>query len=342
VAVAVIDEDGYEVWGYGETKLNSSDVPDENTVFGIGSVTKPFNGVLLADSYLRGKISLTAPVSTYLTPGQIVPSYDLRNITLIDLATHTSGLPAVPDAFFEGYSEGIPAGKNTGDVYEEIMGHYGTYPSDEVYAWLGGVNLTRSIGSTWEYSNVGAAILGDALSRANNQGYPDLLRERITGPLGMNSTAGIMTPDMAARAVTGYRNYGGPLAQARNLQFNAFWLPGGGLYSTPRDMVRFTTTAMGLTPSALYEAFTISMLPFAMREVSPQTMYQGLQWDIVPLPDGTEVVMKSGETPAFQTQIAFSPQHRKGVIIFTNTATITGPHVSSEASDILLEMIMRP
>jgi D-alanyl-D-alanine-carboxypeptidase/D-alanyl-D-alanine-endopeptidase len=340
VAVAVIDEGGYEVWGYGETRLNSSVLPDENTVFEIGSVSKTFNGVLLADSILRGNMTLTAPVSLYLQEDRKVPSFEGRNITPLDLATHTSGLPAVPDAFFEGADENISAGNAVAEVYENIISHYQSYPPEETYQWLGEVNLTGPIGSSWSYSNVGSAILGDAISRANNMAYRDLLKERITGPLGMNSTDTVMTPELTDRAATGYRNYGGPLAEARKIEFSGFWDPSGGMYSTPRDMVRYTLAAMGACPSSISEAFNVSEMPFAVREESPQLMFQGLQWDILPLPDGTEIVMKSGETNAYQTQLAFSRQHHKGIIIFTNTANVgEGPHVVTTAVSLLMKMI---
>jgi len=340
VAVAVIDEGGYEFWGYGETTLNSSVLPDENTVFEIASVTKTFNGVLLADSVLNGTVTLTAPLSRYLPKGQKVPSYGGRNITLLDLATHTSGLPPVPDAFFTGYAEKIAAGISPAQAYEDVISNYETYPAEDTYQWLAEVNLTRPVGSSWSYSQAGSAILGEAVARANGMGYRELLKERITGPLGMNSTDTVMTPELSLRAATGYHTFGGPLAEARKIEFSTFWDPNGGIYSTPRDMVRYTAAAMGICPSPLSEAFNLSEMPFVVREEKPQLMYQGLQWDIMPIPDGTEIIMKSGETNAFQMQIAFSRQHRKGIVIFTNTANGgEGPHVVTTAISILGTMI---
>jgi CubicO group peptidase (beta-lactamase class C family) len=100
VAVAVIDEHGYDVWGYGTTDSNSTHVPDENTVCEIGSVSKTFSGVLLADALLQGTMTLTDPLSRYLPQDQKVPDFEGRTITIRDLATHTSGLPPVPDKFF--------------------------------------------------------------------------------------------------------------------------------------------------------------------------------------------------------------------------------------------------
>lgn len=340
VAVAVIDENGYDVWGYGETRLNNSVTPDEDTVFEIGSISKTFNGVLLADSVISGNMTLTAPISFYLPEGYLIPSYKGRNITALDLATHTSGLPAVPADFTEGAEANLLAGKPASEVYEDVISHYQTYSREETYRWLGRYNLTGPIGTSWNYSNLGAAVLGDSIARANGRTYRDLVRERITGPLLMNSTDTVMTQALSARAATGYRTYGGPLAEARKIEFSDFWDPNGGIYSTPHDMVRYAVAGMDLCPTPLSRSFVVAESPFAIRAEQPFLFYQGLQWEVMPLSDGTEIIMKSGETNAFQAQIAFSRQHKKGIIIFTNTANVgEGPHVVSPALHLFMEMI---
>jgi CubicO group peptidase (beta-lactamase class C family) len=156
----------------------------------------------------------------------------------------------------------------------------------------------------------------------------------------MDSTDTILTPDLAARFATGYRAYGGEFGKARLIQFNDFWDPNGGIYSTPHDMIRYTAAAMGLCPSALSDACTVSELPFALREERPQLLLQGLLWEIMPLPDGTALIMKTGETNAFQTQMIFSRPYKKGVLVFINTAYLgEGPRISSIALSIMEKML---
>ncbi len=338
VAVAVIDEHGYDVWGYGTTDSNSTHVPDENTVFEIGSVSKTFSGVLLADALLQGTMTLTDPLSRYLPQDQKVPDFEGRTITIRDLATHTSGLPPVPDKFFIVANNS--SNKSPAESYEDIVSLYETMDADEVYRWLGNYTLTSPVGKNWSYCNVGAAILGQIIAHTHGMTFRDLVQERISKPLGMDSTDTILTPDLAARFATGYRAYGGEFGKARLIQFNDFWDPNGGIYSTPHDMIRYTAAAMGLCPSALSDACTVSELPFALREERPQLLLQGLLWEIMPLPDGTALIMKTGETNAFQTQMIFSRPYKKGVLVFINTAYLgEGPRISSIALSIMEKML---
>lgn len=118
-----------------------------DTAFEIGSVTKVFTALLLADMARRGEVSLDDPVAKYL-PG--IPERNGRAIRLVDLATHTSGLPFMPD---------------------------------------GPVRTTHDIGAGWEYSNLGYKLLGDALAARAGVSYEELLRRRITAPLKMRNTA---------------------------------------------------------------------------------------------------------------------------------------------------------
>ena len=98
IVVGVIDPTGRRVVAYGKTAKDGKPV-DANTVFEIGSITKVFTSLLLADMVQRGEVALTDPVSKYLPPDVKVPERGGKKITLVDLATHTSGLPRMPSNF---------------------------------------------------------------------------------------------------------------------------------------------------------------------------------------------------------------------------------------------------
>ena len=122
---------------------------DANTVFEIGSATKVFTSLLLADMVTRGEVRLSDPVSRYMPAGVRIPERGGRSITLEDLATHRSGLPRMPMNFFT---------PNQTDPYR-------AYSTKDLYRFLAWYPLPRDIGTEYEYSNLGAGLLGHAPAR---------------------------------------------------------------------------------------------------------------------------------------------------------------------------------
>src|SRR5687768_4364969 len=121
---------------------------DSTTVFEIGSITKVFTSALLADMVQRGEVKLDDPISKYLPKAVRVPVRKGKEITLIDLATQSSGLPRLP-------SNLKPA---------SVANPYADYTVANLYEFLSGYTLTRDIGSQYEYSNLGVGLLGHVLS----------------------------------------------------------------------------------------------------------------------------------------------------------------------------------
>src|SRR5690606_34722633 len=101
-----------------------------------------------------------------------VPERNGRKIRLVDLSTHSSGLPRMPDNFTPG---------DRGNPYVD-------YTVEQLYDFLRRHELRRDIGAAFEYSNVGVGLLGHALSHRAGSSYEALITERVLGPLGMTST----------------------------------------------------------------------------------------------------------------------------------------------------------
>ncbi len=118
------------------------------SLFEIGSINKTFTGILLALMVARKEVSLDDPVAKYLPAGSKVASRGGREITLLDLATHRSGLPRVSDH--------IPA---------DSANPFADFTVQELYRFLARYELPREIGSRFEYSNLGFGLLGHALGR---------------------------------------------------------------------------------------------------------------------------------------------------------------------------------
>ncbi|MBN2288960.1 MAG: beta-lactamase family protein, partial [Candidatus Glassbacteria bacterium] len=147
IAVGVVNERGRQVIGCGRLEKKGKEQVDGGTVFEIGSITKVFTALLLARMAEAGELSLDDPVSRLL-PGSVrVPGREGKEITLLQLATHTSGLPRLPTNFFPG----------------DMGNPYADYTAEKLYEFLSGYELKREIGGEYSYSNLGGGLLGHTL-----------------------------------------------------------------------------------------------------------------------------------------------------------------------------------
>ncbi len=149
IVVGIVSPQGRRIVAYGSLDQGDPRPLNGDTVFEIGSTTKVFTSLVLMDMVQRGEVSLDDPASKYLPPTVHVPERGGRKITLRDLSTQTSGLPRMPGNFHP---------KDPGNPYAD-------YTAVQLYEFLSGYTLTRDIGATYEYSNVGVGLLGHVLAR---------------------------------------------------------------------------------------------------------------------------------------------------------------------------------
>lgn len=302
IVVGVIDPGSRRVVAYG---MNGADDPrpvDGGTVFEIGSATKVFTALLLADMAHRGEVQLGDPVAKHLPPEVRVPQRGGRQITLQDLATHTSGLPRLPSNL----------------VPRDRANPYADYTARQLYEFLAGYELPRDIGQAYEYSNLGAGLLGQALAHRAESDFETLVRTRITGPLEMSSTA-ITLPDSArGRLAAGHDEQ-----LARVSGWDVPTLAGAGaLRSTANDLLRFLAAHLGYDESPLAPAIA------ATTAVRHPTGVPGLEialgWHVLRTAGGRELVWHNGGTGGYRSFIGFDPQRRVGVVVLSNTFTAAG------------------
>jgi D-alanyl-D-alanine-carboxypeptidase/D-alanyl-D-alanine-endopeptidase len=180
IVVGVIEPAGRRVVAYGKLAADDPRALDGDTVFEIGSITKVFTSLVLADMVEHHEVELADSAATYL-PGEVqLPQRDGQAITLQDLATHRSGLPRMPS--------------NVDPV--DPSNPYADYPLQRLYAFLSSYRLPRSIDSRFEYSNLGGALLGHVLARRAGVDYETLVESRVTKPLHMTNTRVALTAEM--------------------------------------------------------------------------------------------------------------------------------------------------
>ena len=297
IVAGLVDATGERFIASGATAPGGTTAPDADTVFEIGSITKVFTSLVLADMVVRGEVKLDDPVATLLPPTVRMPVRDGREITLLDLSNQVSGLPRLPDNF-------KPA---------DFGNPYAGYGPANLYEFLSGYALTRAVGEKYEYSNLGVGLLGHALALKAGVGYEELVRRRVLEPLGMADTAIALPDAMKKRLAVGT---GPSLLPVKYWDLDAL-AGAGALRSTARDMLKFLTAAMGRRETPLRAAFDLMLQK--RRPTGTPDLDIGLGWHIWNR-YGTEIVWHNGGTGGFRSFAGYVTANKTGVVVLCNTS----------------------
>jgi serine-type D-Ala-D-Ala carboxypeptidase/endopeptidase len=309
IVVGVIEPNSRRVVAYGNltngnlTNGNLTDggqgTLDGDTIFEIGSVTKVFTSLVLADMVNCGEIALDDPAAKYLPKNVTMPERNGKSITLLDLSVHRSGLPPLP-----GNGKLDP-----GNPYAD------DYSVADLYQFLSGYTVPRDPGAEYEYSNLGAGLLGHLLACRAGTDYESLIRTRITRPLSMPDTGIARTSLQKQRMATGHTAMLNPVA---DLDLSPL-AGAGAIRSSANNMLTFLEAFLGYKESPLAPAMK------AMLEVRrPAGKIEiGLAWLIYPT-DGGEIVWHNGGTGGFRSFIGYDPKERIGVVVLSNASTPSG------------------
>lgn len=285
-AIAVREDGVVQHFGYGDPK------PDRNSVFEIGSISKVFTGILLAEAVQRKEAALEDPVRKLLpATGAADPRANDQEIRLVDLATHSSGLPRMPNNFQP---------KNVANPYAD-------YNGDKLLEWIGKNGLVRNPDSKYNYSNLGAGMLGFALAWRADRTYEQLLLERICGPLKMNDTRLKLTPELTARLMPGHDAKGLPVA---NWDLDAL-AGAGAIRSTAADLMKFLEANL-MPGGPLAPALVLAQKPQAKIERPAGEIALG--WHIKP--NGS--YWHNGGTGGYTSYASFDAKRGTAVVVLLN------------------------
>ncbi|MBL9173882.1 MAG: serine hydrolase [Verrucomicrobiales bacterium] len=321
VVVGLLNRDGRDFYAYGTTAVGSATPPDAETLFEIGSITKVFTTLLLADGVQRGEVTLSGRVQDLMGGTVVVPRRN-GEITLEHLATHGSGLPVNPD-----------------NLCPEVVQPFECYDGARLEAFLNQYTLTREPGGVWEYSNLGMGLLGEALARRAGMTYEQLLAERILNPLGLRDTTGTFPLPPGGRPAQGHS---GVVVRPA---FRISGLEGAGfLRSNVADLLTFLEFQLGFRDSPLAPA--IREAQRRRRATAYPGIDIGLGWWLWGLPGG-QVIQHGGDTPGQTACIAFHPGRGIGAVVLSNSrfnayAAVTDLCLHLLDSQYPLTVIRRP
>jgi CubicO group peptidase (beta-lactamase class C family) len=264
----------------------------EATEYEIGSITKTFTAHLLAEAIARGEVQAETKVGTLLPLGDA----PVADVTLAELVSHRSGLPRVASR-----PQDIVVA-----VTRSFIGH-DPYSADAAGVIEQARAATLNRRGEVAYSNLGVALLGQALATASGRDYATLVEERLFTPLGMaSSNLPVTAARLPTNAPTGW-TAGGRRAAAWTMAGSA---PAGGIRSTPADMVRYTQALLaGTAPGS--EALT-PRWPDGKRQI-------GYAW-ITQEIDGRTVTWHNGGTGGFASILMLDREHGRAIIVLSNTA----------------------
>lgn len=331
LVLGVVRDGQTAIQGFGHRADNANEAPGADTLFRIGSVTKSFTGQVLASLTADGIVSLADPLTKYC-PEFASMSEGGQPVRLIDLATHSAGLPReVP------HEPGPPD-----DPFVNVT-------PEAFTAWLKTNPLLFAPGTAISYSNFGFDLLAAALAQAAHQPYADLLEARIIGALGLRDTTFSPSTLQAAGILQGHNFDGSPLPNANT---GAVIVGSGGLYSSARDLMawlqwhlaRFSNerAAERLIDHAAYLWRDGLSAVFGMDE-SGRMDAMGLGW-IIMAPEGDRplILQKAGGLQGVFSYVAFAPARGIGVCAAINAFDLNaGLAMAKTANDLIAELAPR-
>jgi CubicO group peptidase (beta-lactamase class C family) len=306
--IGLVQKNGL-VWtkSYGYADVESKRAANADSVYRIGSITKQFTALMLLQLVHDGKVHLSDPVEKYLPEIHQVQG-EFKNappITLMQLATHTSGLAREPENM-ETYVKGPVSD------WEKIL-----------ISALPHTKYLYEPGTRFSYSNIGYAILGVALGRAAQQPYTEYVKQKILLPLGMTHSDFELTPALQPNMTTGYNrddnNKINSEAAARDHKTGrGYKVPNGALYTTVGDMAKFMAFELHGGPESVLPNKELEENSRRLVASSPELDFGYGIGFLIQRKDNKELIGHSGAVAGYLAAAYFRPDANTGIIVLHN------------------------
>jgi serine-type D-Ala-D-Ala carboxypeptidase/endopeptidase len=318
VSIGVVQGDRAWDRHYGSLSTEQPQPPTGATLYEIGSISKVFTGILLADAVETGRVKLDQPIGSLMTELQTSNKEVGESILLRHLATHSSGLPRMPDNI-------NPA--NPVDPYQD-------YGRDLMVQFMSTVKPTAKPEQKVEYSNLAAGMLGQLLADQAGADYETLLKNRLTSPLQMHATSITLSDDQKKLFAPPHN---ADCMPDHPWHFQAM-AGAGAIRSSTADMLRFMQMNLVPPQGTADEQAVSKAIELAWKEQLPSkdgSFAMGLGWHIAR--DGS-ARWHNGQTGGFHSMMLLDRRFNIGVVLLCNTATM---EVDQLAESIIRAMIGR-
>jgi D-alanyl-D-alanine-carboxypeptidase/D-alanyl-D-alanine-endopeptidase len=327
MVLVVVRDDQVFFHGYGETAPDSHQLPTQDSLLRLCSLTKIFTTDVLTKLVADKTLRLDDPLQRYAPAGAVVPKR-VRPITLADLATHTSGLP-----------------RELGNAPPNTP-HF-TFPDYRTrWRWLQNQRLRSTPGTAALYSNVAFDFLGDALQSAAHKQYAALLAEHTLNPLHMRHTTFFPNAEQCGHLLVSAHDDGACIATEATAGSS-------GLYSTAADMAIWLkyvlrTSRPGI-PAQDASAQAVYILPSNLvrqkgLDHAGEPTGVGLGWiHILPIDSPSHILEKTGGGAGFETYIAINHSRRTAIFLAATDGSVdTHLNLFNAANKLLLAVAGLP
>ena len=270
-------------------------VPPEKLIFEIGSISKVFTGLLLGQAVHEGQVKMESTVQEILGAGFKFGDPRVGAITLKQLITHTSGLPRLPDNLEETAHPDDP---------------YADYDRAKLESYLKNAKLSGTAPYPMSYSNLGVGLLGELLGRVYHKPWAELIKEKITGPLGLKDTVVALDAEQKKRFTPAYSGR----RPVKPWQLNVL-VAAGGLHSTAADMVQFGEAFEHPEKTPLKEALEMALQP------QTESGDIGLALMISEV-DGQKIYEHQGSTGGYHSSLEMAPAQDVVRVLLTNNGAM--------------------
>ena len=293
MSIAVIGASGNkELIALGDISKKSSIQISEYTQFSLGSLTQLFTAAALAYFVQEGRVHLDDPISKFVPKSMTLPTYQGKEMTLVDLATHTSGLPDMP----------------------YTLSSRATFTVSQMYRFLSRYELTKSPGQHFEYSHLGYAFLANILTRIAKCSLTELFNQLIQYPLSLQDTTFYFSKEQKKRCAVGYMGEQG-ISQINSEKIYSVFMGAGGLHSTAQNMLAWLSFNLGKEKTSLNSILPVMQHPYRM--IGSKKI--GLGWKVSSLEDVEgELFYSLGKLYGFSAYMGILPKKGVGVVILMN------------------------
>jgi CubicO group peptidase (beta-lactamase class C family) len=330
-AIGIVD-DGRIVYerGFGVLSLESKESVTPRSLFHMASITKPFVATAVMQLVQKERLSLGAPITTYLPYFKMADSR-AETITIQQLLTHTSGMPDVGD-------------------YAWDKPQYDDGALERYVRSLTDLKLLFAPGERMQYSNIAYEILGDVIAKASGRTFEDYVHQNILQPLGMSDSTLLFKEANPAVMTRGHEldGLGLPLV-SHFYPYNREHTPSSNLHSNVRDMARWAIANLDggtLRGQRILDQATLQRMWTPAHEIStpdPNARRQavGLSW-FLGQHRGRRIISHGGGDTGYLTDLVLVPEGRKAVVWMANVDFISPASVTRAALDVALGLKPEP
>lgn len=305
--IGVKYQDSIFYFGYGSISKDSKQVPDENTIFEIGGLTKTFTSSLVSILVDEGKMNFETPLNDYLSAAE--KNEETQQITIDQLLTHTSRLPRMPLEFgVKEIEENNPYAHYT---KQDLMEFYKEYIPLEPKKKR---KRKKKNKDNYSYSHLNYALAEVAIESSQNTSFDKLLTDKILAPINLTDTRIELSENQKKRLATGYTTSGQSTPPWTFQSFKA----SEGLKSTAKDLIKYAEVHMGESHSRLTKAF------YATHEGRKATarnkkVESARGWHVISPKKYHDIILHTGNTNGHRSYLAFVKESETAVVILTNS-----------------------